>query len=56
MEHLGGMLHNIFKICTQHQDLNADVHYVHGFKTFISLPVELRGFAVVFKHFAFIIG
>lgn len=44
------------KLCTQHQSLNAELHYVHGFKTLILLPVELWGFAVVFRYFAFIIG
>lgn len=44
------------KLCTQHQGLNAELHYVHGFKTLILLPVELWSFAVVFRYFAFIIG
>lgn len=58
VEHLGGILrrHDIFKICQQHQGLNAELRYVHGFITWMLLPVELWGVAVVFIHIELIIG
>lgn len=53
-DHLGGILrlYNIFKICKQHQGLNAELVFI----TLIPRPVELWGVADVFRHIAFIVG
>lgn len=58
VEPLGGILqlYDIFRICQQHQGLNAELRYVHGFITRMLPPVELWGAAVVFRHIEFIIG